>query len=208
MIQRLAICWLVFSGLVALLVGLLALSHGWWLGRLGRWLVVDEFPVASDAIVAVSGENRRRRLALEFYRQGYADRLVFNVSDTTWYFGEAIDPVSSVLDDLEAAGIPRDKVIINRDIGSTWDDAHASLETVRRYSLESLIVICDPFSMRRVKMTYERVLAPTGVKITYCSVPLAWEKLELERWWTREREFIQVYNEYLKIVFYWFKYFL
>jgi uncharacterized SAM-binding protein YcdF (DUF218 family) len=207
MIRRLFICCLLVSGLAASVAAMMYLSRGWWLNAMGHWLVVNEQPVKSDAIVAVSGENRRRRYAIELYKRGFADRLIFNVSDTTYYFGKAIDPVASVLDNLEEAGIPRLKAIINRDVGSTWQDAGAALENVRDIGFNSLIVVSDPFNMRRVKMTYDRVLAGEQVRITYCSLPLEWEKIELDQWWTREREFLDVFNEYLKICFYWFKYF-
>ncbi len=207
MIRRLVGCGFGLLGLAGALMALLWLSHGWWLAAMGNWLVIDQPPVASDAIVAVAGQSRRRGHAIELFCQGYADRLIFNVSDTTYYFGRPIDPVTSVLEDLESRGIPRDRVTINTDVASTWNDAHATLQTARRLKLSSLIVVSSPFHMRRVKMCFERVFEGSEISLTYCCVPLGREKIVLERWWTRERELIKVCNEYLKLIFYRFTYF-
>ncbi len=207
MVRRLVGCTVAILGLALALTTLLWLSHLWWLTEIGRWLVVDQQPVTSDAIVAVAGQNRRRSHAIELYGQGYAGRLIFNVSDTTYYFGQPIDPVTSVLEDLDSHGVPRERVIINRDVISTWNDAQATLQTARGQQFVSLIVVSSPLHMRRVKMCFERVFAGSEIELTYCSVPLERDKIELERWWTREREFIKVFNEYLKLIFYRFTYF-
>ena len=207
MIRRLIFCCLALACLAVSLTAILWISHGWWLNALGRYLVIDQQATQSDAIVAVAGQNRRRVHAIELYRKGLAKALVFNVSDTTYYFGQPIDPVSSVLEDLESNGISRDRAIINRDITSTWQDACITLETARRYGFASLIVVSSPLHMRRVKMSFDRVFAGQEIELTFCCVPLEKEKIELDRWWTREVEFIKVCNEYLKLTYYWFKYF-
>ena len=206
MIRRLVLCFLGLIGLAAVAAVLLWATHGWWLEEVGRYLVIDQQPVHSDAVVAIAGQNRRRDYAVSLYQRGLAERLVFNVSDTTYYFGQPIDPVTSVLEDLEAHGIDRKVAIINRDVSSTMHDAAATLQTAGQYGLDSLIIVSSPFHMRRVKFSFQRVFAGSGIYLTYCCVPLEAEKIELERWWTREREFVKVVNEYLKLLYYWFKY--
>ena len=206
MIRRLVICGIGMLGFAAVIIAMLWLSHGWWLTAMGRWLVVAQQPEASDAIVAVAGQSRRRDHAIELFDQGYASRLIFNVSDTTYYFGQPIDPVTSVLENLDSSGVSREKAIINSDVTSTWVDAQVTLQTACQQEISSLIVVSSPLHMRRVKMCFERVFEGSGVKLIYCPVPLGRDKIEIERWWTREREFIKVYNEYLKLIFYRFKY--
>ncbi len=207
MIRRLVICGLGLVGAAVIIVALLWLSHGLWLGAIGSWLVVDQEPVGSDAIVAVAGQSRRRDHAIKLLGQGYASHLIFNVSDTTYYFGQPIDPVTSVLEGLDSHGIPRHRATINREVSSTWNDAQVTLVNASELELASLIVVSSPFHMRRVKMCFERVFEGSEVRLTYCCVPLELERIKLEGWWTREREFIKVVNEYLKLLFYRFVYF-
>lgn len=207
MLRRLCAGFLILAALAALILAGLWLSRHWWLAELGAYLVVDQPPERSGAIVAVSGSQERRQWAIELYRRGYADRLIFNVSDTTYYFGMPIDPVESIMQMASAAGIPRDSLLINPGISSTWEDARATRETVLKLGLRSILVVSSPFNMRRVCLTYKHRLGDLPLKMTFCSVPFEREKLSPESWWSRERELQMVVDEYIKIVFYEFKYF-
>lgn len=200
-----AIC---YGFMVFVLVSAAALffGHRFLLDAAGNYLVLNEPAVASDAIVAVSGEHSRRRVAMELFKDGLAPLLIFNVSDTTWFFGRGIDPVGSVLEAAGQAGIPADAILINGDVGSTWEDALAVRVNVDERGYGSLIIVSSPFNMRRVALTYRRVFRDTGVRLCFVSVPLEREKLALGDWWTRERELQLVVNEYLKIVLYRLKY--
>ena len=184
----------------------LALTYRCWLTAIATALALDEPPVCADAIVAVSGNQFRRQLAMDLYQSGYAGRLIFNVSDTTYYFGSAIDPVASILEAASRRGIPGDSIVVNKDISSTFEDALATRETVCRLGLNSLLVVTSYFNSRRTGVAYRRVMEGMELDLSFCSVPPGDEKMSLNRWWTRERELVTVVNEYLKLIFYYFKY--
>ena len=208
MVRRLAAGCATVLTVAAVLLVLLWLSHPWWLSRIGGYLVLNQSPVVSDAVVAVSGDHSRRRWAISLYQQGVAGLLIFNLSDTSYVFGLRMDPLSSVRQLAAYHHIPLDSIIINTDISSTWEDALATRETVKRLGLNSIVVVSSPFNMRRVYLTYRHLFSGLPVRMRFCSVPLENEKLSLENWWKRERELQLVVNEYLKIIFYYFKYFL
>ena len=197
----LAVVLVLVAGLATL-----ALTYRCWLSALGSALALDQPPVCADAIVAVSGNNFRRELAMDLYQSGYAGLLIFNVSDTTYYFGSAIDPVASILEAVTRRGIPRDSMVINTNISSTFEDALAARETVCRLGLNSLLVVTSYFSSRRTGFAYRRAMEGMELNLFFCSVPLETEKMSLDGWWTRERELVTVVNEYLKLIFYYFKY--
>ncbi|MCE5271827.1 YdcF family protein [bacterium] len=207
MCRVLKIGCLVVTG--TLLLAFLTVLLAWRpiLRATGEYLVFSDSLRKADAIVAVSGEESRRLTAIELYGRGYAPRIIFNVSDTTYYFGQPIDPVESVRQDAARHGVPDSAILINRDIGSTWEDARATRKTVLSQGLHSLIVVSSPFNMRRAALTYRKVFETDSLRITFISVPLETEKLSLELWWTRERELILVNNEYVKLILYYFKYF-
>ena len=184
----------------------LALTYRCWLTAIATALALDDPPVCADAIVAVSGNQFRRQLAMDLYQRGYAGLLIFNVSDTTYYFGSAIDPVASILQAASRRGIPRDSIVINKDISSTLEDALATRETVSRLGLNSLLVVTSYFNSRRTGFAYRRVMEGVELDLSFCSVPPGDEKMSLNGWWTRERELVVVVNEYLKLIFYYLKY--
>jgi uncharacterized SAM-binding protein YcdF (DUF218 family) len=208
MARRIYAGCLSFVALAAVSVIFLLLTWGWCLDQIGDYLVLDQPPEPSDAIVAISGEQSRRAWAIELYRRGHSNLLIFNVSDTTYFFGQAIDPVESVRQMTLEAGIPAKSLVINTQVKSTWEDALATRESVLRLGLKSIIVVSSPFNMRRVWLTYNHVLEGVPVNLRFCAVPWEIERLSPQEWWKNERELQLVVNEYLKISFYYFKYFL
>jgi len=208
MARRIRAGCLTFAALAAVSIIFLLLTWRWCLDQIGDYLVLDQAPEPSDAIVAISGEQSRRAWAIELYRQGYSRLLIFNVSDTTYFFGQAIDPVESIRRMTLEAGIPAESLAINTRVESTWDDARATRQSVLKLGLKSIIVVSSPFNMRRVQLTYNHVLEGVPVKLRFCAVPWEMEKLSRQGWWRHERELQLVVNEYLKIFFYYFKYFL
>ena len=208
MARRICAGCTTFIALAAVSVIFLLLTWGWCLDQIGDYLVLDQPPESSDAIVAISGEQSRRAWAIELYRRGHSNLLIFNLSDTTYFFGQAIDPVESVRQMTLEAGIPAQSLVINTQVKSTWEDALATRESVLGLGLKSIIVVSSPFNMRRVQLTYKHVLEGVPVKLRFCAVPWEIEKLSPKEWWKNERELQLVVNEYLKISFYYFKYFL
>jgi uncharacterized SAM-binding protein YcdF (DUF218 family) len=208
MARRFSVGFLVTLALVVLSAVFLGLTRTWWLDKIGRYLVLNEPPCHSDAIVAVSGEDFRRQWAITLYKQGYSRLLIFNLSDSTYFFGRAVDTRKAAIEMAAAQGIPSDSVVLNTDVSSTWEDALATRKTVERLGLGSILIVSSPFNMRRVALTYRRIFSNLPVRITFCSVPAEMEKISLDRWWTKERELQLVNNEYLKIIFYFCKYFI
>ena len=116
-----------------IVLGFLALVSGKILAGMGRWVVLDEKPPYSDAIVVLNtGVEYYPRLiqAAEIYRHGLAGKVVINgnrktdilrrledqgfKSDCPWY----ADSVSI----LTMLGVPEDKII--------WISAEDAYDTV------------------------------------------------------------------------------
>ena len=208
MARRIRAGCLTFLVLAAVSTTFFLLSWRWCLDQFCDYLVLNQPPEPSDAIIAISGEQSRRAWAMELYRRGYSGMLIFNVSDTTYYFGQAIDPVESIMKAAAEANIPARSMVFNTEVNSTWEDAQASRETVLLLGLKSVLVVSSPFNMRRAWLTYNHVLEDLPVSLRFCAVPWEMEKLSPQDWWSRERELQLVVNEYIKILFYYFKYFL
>ena len=157
--------------LLAAILTTLTLTYRCWLSALASALALDDPPRCAEAIVAVSGNHFRRQLAMDLYESGYGRLLIFNVSDTTYYFGLAIDPAASVLEEAGRRGIPGDSVVINAGVGSTYEDALATRETVQRLYLKSLLVVTSYFNCRRARFAYGKVMEGLGTEYSFCSVP-------------------------------------
>ncbi|MEJ2658535.1 MAG: YdcF family protein, partial [Desulfobacterales bacterium] len=111
-----------------------------------------------------------------------------------------------IVEDMITRGIPRDSIFLDYRPDSTYEDAIYSREWALKLGVTSLIVLEDPFGMRRLRWTFRKVFANTDIQLYYVSVPPELSKLTVEKWWTRETELLYVFEEYVKLVFYWIKY--
>lgn len=199
----LAILAFAFAGMV-----LLALAHPFWLTRLAAFLLVNEPPVRSDVIFVLDGGDERVLHGVKLYQAGHAPRIWFSLGP-----GEAPDVfdlrsvrVARALEHIRRQGVTEDRMTVEGRARSTNDEATLAKDFAAREGCQSAIVVSSPFHMRRVAMIFRRVFRGSGVRLTFCGVPLEDEDLSLDRWWTREREMIWVNNEYCKLALYCFKY--
>lgn len=72
------------------------------------------------------------------------------------------------------------------------------------YSVQSIIVVSDPFHMRRARWAYRRVF-DDKVQIQMAPVPFGLTPYELT-WWKDVESQEYVRDEYFKLVFYLFRY--
>lgn len=85
---------------------------------------------------------------------------------------------------------------------STFDEAVC----LRRYitkefpDVDSIVVITSWYHSKRAKWIFEKVFNDTGIKIK--SLTAQSELSSPAEWWTREQSFLQVFNEYIKWL-YW-----
>jgi uncharacterized SAM-binding protein YcdF (DUF218 family) len=70
--------------------------------------------------------------------------------------------------------------------------------------VDSVIVVSDPFHMRRARWTYKRVLGD-GFNVQMAPVPFELSPYQ-RRWWTDVESQRYVKNEYLKTAYYFARY--
>ncbi|MDV2495044.1 MAG: YdcF family protein [bacterium] len=172
---------------------------------LGRFLVVDEPPVPSDVVIVSGGGVDRIAYGVELVRGGTSPRLLVlvNPQDCPRFWGFRCD--QAIVRRLLEMGLRREQVIIEERSHSTHTDAVYSRQDMEREGLASAVVISEPFHMRRISWAWRRAFADTGVRLTFTSIPFEQTGMSLEGWWTRERELLFVFSEYVKLGLYWVK---
>jgi uncharacterized SAM-binding protein YcdF (DUF218 family) len=87
----------------------------------------------------------RTQRAIELYQEGYAPRLLLSGGLGRWPPEEA-----EVMRRLaEAAGIPAEALILDKEAHSTWESMTKAREIMDREGWETAIVVSDPFHMTR-----------------------------------------------------------
>ena len=175
-----------------------------------RALVVSAPLVSADAIVVLSGSSayvERTQKAAQLYRDGRAS-LVLLTDDHQrggWSSAEQRNPffVERATDELIKAGVPQDRIRIVPGVAETTrDEALILKEYVVNGGFRSVLVVTSSYHSRRALRTVQQAFANTGTTVglepATTSVPLLW--------WLRPQGWRTVGVEFVKLVYYWFKY--
>lgn len=190
---------ILFVIFILIICGLIDLTF-----HVGSYLILEDHLRKTDLIHVLSGPDYRTEYGNELMKKGFADHIFFTGG------GNLCDnEVSAICSEkiALAAGIPADKIIMDStDIINTYDEAERlnALINNSSFPIHSVIVVSDPFHMRRVRWTYQKVLG-NRVKLIMAPVPFEMTNLS-EYWWRNYESRKMVRNEYAKLIYYILRY--
>jgi uncharacterized SAM-binding protein YcdF (DUF218 family) len=187
-----------------LLILLLTLFHEHWLSGIGNFLIVEDTLHPADVIHVIAGEDYRTEYALQLYEQGLGRTLFFTggwCEIHHYKHGEHAQELSL------GAGVPPEAIASDdSEVTSTYMEVERLKEWIQRSPspIRSVIVVSDPFHMRRARWTYAKVL---GDQIQLQMAPVPFDRTPYQRTWWKDRESRNnVREEYSKFVYYLFRY--
>ena len=171
---------------------------------IGDFLVIQDDLYAADVIHVIAGKDHRTEHAIQLYKQGYAKTLFFTGGWCTfhnYYHGE------HGMQQALAQGVPREAIAYDdSSVTSTYSETVLLKAWIDQNPtpIRSVIVVSDPFHMRRARWTARQVLGE-GVEILTAPVPF--EKTPYnQQWWVDETSKRYVKEEYQKLVYYLLRY--
>jgi uncharacterized SAM-binding protein YcdF (DUF218 family) len=193
----------ILLGLVGLSIALV-LFREQWLPLIGDFLFIQDPLHPADVIHVIAGEDYRTDYAIQLYNQGFAKALFFTGGWCDIHFynhGEHAQAKAL------AQGVPSNAIAFDdAKVLSTYMEAERLKEWIadNPYPVRSVIVVSDPFHMRRVRWTYRWVL---GDSIEVQMAPVPFEQTPYQgRWWTDQKSRQSVQEEYSKLIYYLFRY--
>jgi uncharacterized SAM-binding protein YcdF (DUF218 family) len=171
---------------------------------IGNFLIVEDELQPADVIHVIAGPNYRSDYAIQLFKEGYARQIFFtgawcpihNVNHSEFGKERAIEQ-----------GIPSSAIVSDgTEIATTYSEAIRLKEYIsaRPTPIHSVIVVSDPYHMRRARWAYKKVL---GDQIIIQMAPVPFERLPYQRrWWINWESRDMVRDEYVKTVFYLFRY--
>jgi uncharacterized SAM-binding protein YcdF (DUF218 family) len=172
--------------------------------RVGNFLIVQDSPAPADIIHVIAGDDFRTEYAIQLYKRGFASTIFFTggwCSHHQYYHGEH----GMQLAILE--GVPQEAIAYDDSpVLSTYDETVLLKKYLDKNLAvpKSIIVVSDPFHMRRARWTNELVFGK-GMKIIMLPVPFDQTPFE-QHWWTDDVSRRYVRDEYKKMGFYYFRY--
>ena len=180
------------------------------LDSFASWLVLDDTPRPCELIIVHAGDGERFEYGKELFLEGMGKKLFlsFDVNYVKAVYGlEGLDLVENALRKLRSAGIPEDALVVVEGAESSYEEVLSVRKYREKNRFESAIVVSHPFHMRRLSMIYEKMFPRGEVSFLFCPTRgKGPEEVSTHEWWKREKELLWVNNEYVKIIFYRWKY--
>ncbi len=179
-------------------------------------LKISQIPKKADAIVVFAGGvgesgkvgqgfEERVQHAVELYRQGYAQEMVFS-SGYIYVFEEPIVMKALVV----SLGVKPDAIILEERATNTYENVAFTKRILEAKGWHNIILISSPYHMLRAKMVFKKI-AP-DIKVIYSPVPNSrfysrgvdsqgrkvWRQINLQ-------QIRGIIHEYLGILYYWWK---
>ena len=188
--------------LVALFLLALLLSPV-WLPLVARVLVVDQPPREADAIMVMGGgDGSSQDRAIQLYNEGWAPVLVSS-GESPNLPGPGRSYAELGADYMIQRGIPPEAILLVPQTTSTHDEARISLAICRERGFGRLLVVSDHYHTLRTSLTFRQVFRDADVDIITVAAHPDW--FDLDRWWQSERPVLAVFQEYLKLGYYFLK---
>ena len=173
---------------------------------LGNYLIVDDPLDKVDAIVVLSGgEKDRLPEAAQLYLDGYSDTVILTDTGLLSEGSEseaAVDPNVIKTYDLTQLGVPISNIYVTKGVvGSTVEEAHAILELMQKQSMQSMIIVTDPYHSRRTKLVFDDIFGEYGITVRVRSVQGHW--FTSAGWWLHLEGWKFLIMEYAKLVSIW-----
>ena len=172
-------------------------------GIANAWIVRDPLSHA-DAIVVLGGGMQTRPFeAARLYRDGYAPQVLVASPEPkpTDKMGLTVDDTEVTKRILSMQGMPDSAIAeFGNEVSSTYEEAVALRDWVRKRGAKKIIIVSDAFHSRRVRWLFQKEIRPAGAEIlTAIAPPL---KYTVSEWWRTEQGLIEFQNELIKYSYY------
>ncbi len=175
---------IILISLIALGI-ILLLFREQWLILIGDFLIVQDTLKPADVIHVIAGEDYRTDYAFRLYQQGYGKTIFFTGGRCKSHLnGHGARAREKAL----AQGLPLDAIASDdSEVMSTYMEAKRLKEWIERNSspVQSIIVVSDPFHMRRARWAYRKVF---GDKIQIQMAPVPFELRPYQSTWWKDVE--------------------
>lgn len=174
----------------------------------GEFLIYENELKKSEVLFVLSGGGfDRGNEAVKLYEAGWAPKIVctgeniptiFYAVDLEYYESEV------TYKNITRQGVPEDNVELVIKGTSTIEEAGIIREYCLKNNFKRIIIVSSKFHTRRIKRVVLPKFEGTGIEVILHGAPSSsYDELA---WWGNEYGLIALNNEYIKLVYYWWRY--
>ena len=177
-------------------------------------LIVRASLAHADAIVVLSGSNayvERTARAVELFREGRAPLVVLTNDDTRGGWSNALQRnpyfVERASEELLKGGVPAERIKIVPGVASgTQSEALLIKDYAVSERLRSILVVTSAYHSRRALRSLRLSFEGSGISVGLEPAPDGPANASRAWWWLQPDGWRTVAGEYVKLVYYWFRY--
>ena len=199
----------LFSWLVALcfIMLLLFFFRTPILRFIGHQLIDEDKMEKVPVLFVLSGDAwDRGNEAVRLYKQGLAEKIICTGENIPRLFMIAdIQYPESELTEMNIIkqGVPQKDVKLLSKGTSTKEESGYIIEYCKKNGIKKLGLVSTKFHTRRIRNTFAKIFKDEGLQLFIHGAPSS--AYSEDYWWQSEEGLIFVNNEYIKIMYYWFK---
>jgi len=195
---------------LVLVPAILYVSRTSLLAGVGNFLVVKDKLEPADVIFLLNGDATSRPYhAAKLFHQGLAPKvMIARMEDSqSVLLGAYPNPTDSNITVLRQLGLKESDIVQLRPekgVMHTADEAKALVDYVKDHPVHTVTIVTSDIHSRRSRYTFRRALKGLNVQILMAPVPDL--KYGADNWWHSEDGIIGCQNEYIKLLYYFYKY--
>jgi uncharacterized SAM-binding protein YcdF (DUF218 family) len=200
--------WFRFFLILILILLLLFQMRYLFLKWVGNFLIEEDAVEKCDAIFVLSGNALDRATeAASLYQQGISKKIICTGENQSGDF-EVMHLTQTESDisklRLTDLGVPDTDVLVIHRGTSTMEEGKIIYTYCMIHHLKSCMVLSSKFHTRRINFVLGKYFKNTNTKLlVHGATP---SKFNLNQWWKSEEGLMSVYDEYIKLVYYFIKY--
>jgi uncharacterized SAM-binding protein YcdF (DUF218 family) len=194
------------------LIGLIIWFPLAWLAA--RLLIVDVQLAHADVIVVLGGSatyKERARAAADHLLKGRGERVLLTNDNLQGPWSSSKQRnlffYERSLEELAGAGLTSDRIeVLMQPVAGTRDEALVVREYAIAHKVNSLLIVTSAYHSRRALWIFGQVFENSGILIGILPVEPGIETPRTFTWWLSLKGWKLVPTEYIKIVYYAFRY--
>jgi len=193
--------------LCLIVVALAVVFHARWLPAIAEYLDVGTAPRQSDYIMIMGGGIENRPFtAAALFKKGWGKRILLSEIQPSPGRENLLPPEHELTTAvLKALGVPSDRIIVLKgNHAATFHEIESLGRLLAQEPQARITIVTDALHTRRTRWSVRRILGEEASRVGFVSAPS--DGYDPTTWWQSGEGFFMVTSEYLKLLFYSFRY--
>lgn len=185
-----------------LFFGLAALTAGWWLPSLGRFLVQADPPAKAPVAVVLAGDNHGLRIlrGAKLQRDGFVEKVLVSGVPGIYDLYESDLAVRFAV----ARGYPEAAFeAMHLEYKSTQEEAHVIVGELKRRGIRSVLVVTSDYHTKRAG----RIWRYTAPWLEIRMIEAEDRYFRRDHWWVDRESGKRAFDEWTKLIAFTFDFF-